>query len=265
MTQLSEQDLAEVLGRTVPDREVSPRLAGRARIQAAALRRRRRLAVVSLAAVTALVVGVPAAVSVLGESDGVPAEGPTGEPTGDAVPCADDECGPATVVTAVRRPLRQPTVPDGESCPVSPVRRLPAGVFSDPYLALGSGPLHMSGADRQATVRMSASEGTWLDQKVIWIIDASYSGPLLLRGGRIDGNGLLRFPHYLGAVGYTGGSGDGKRHPELAYVRDGLNADGDPTSSSYPSGIHVSSPGCYAIQVDGDGFSRTLVFQAAAP
>jgi len=264
MTQLSEQDLAEVLGRTVPDREVSPQLAGRARIQAAALRRRRRMAIASLAAVTALVVVGSFAVSVLGESDGAPAKEPTEEPTGDAVPCADDECGPATVVSAIRQPLHLPAVPAGGACPVGAVRRLPAGAgFSDPFLAVGSGPLHMWGADRQATVTMSASEGPWLDQKVIWIIDESYSGPLLLRGGRIDGDGLLRFPRYLGAVGYTGGAGDGKRHPELAYLRDGLNADGDPTSSSYPSGIHVSSPGCYAIQVDGNGFSQTLVFEAA--
>lgn len=266
MTQLSERELAEVLERTIPDREISLQLAGRARTEAARLRSRRRVAIASVAAAAVLVLAVPVTVSVLDEPGSDPAGEPTGGPTGDAVPCADDECGPATVVSAIRRPLRLPAVAAGEACPVSPVRRLPAGAgFSDPFLAVGSGPLHLAGADREATVTMSASQGAWLDQKVIWVVDASYAGPLVLRGGRIDGDGLLRFDHYLGAVGYTGGAGDGKRHAELAYVRDGLNADGDSTASSYPSGIHVSSPGCYAIQVDGAGFSQTLMFQAAAP
>ena len=263
MTQLSKHDLAEVLERTIPDREVTPQLAGRARAQAEMLRRRRRRAIVSVAAAAVLVLAVPVTVSVLDEPGGDPAGEPTAGPTDDAVPCADDECGPATVISAIRRPLRLPTAAAGEACPVSPTRRLPGGTF----VAVGSGPVQLVGADRQqpATVTMSASEGTWLDQKVYWAVDTGYSGPLLLRGGRIDGDGLLRFDRYLGAVGYTGGAGDGLRHPELAYVRDGLNADGDSTSSSYPSGIHVSSPGCYAIQVDGAGFSQTLVFRAAPP
>ena len=264
MTQLREQELAEVLERTIPDREVSPQLAGRARTEAARLRRRRHMAIGAVAAAAALVLAVPVTVSLLDEHYTL--EEPTGGPADDQVPCADDECGPATVISTIRRPLRLPSVTAGDACPVSPIRRVPAGAGSSgSFMALGSGPLQLSGADRQSTVTMSAPEGSWLDQKVIWVVDPTYDGPLLLRGRRIDGDGPLRFDRYLGAVGYTGGAGDGERHPELAYVRDGLNADGDPTASSYPSGIHVSSPGCYAIQVDGAGFSQTLVFRAAAP
>jgi hypothetical protein len=166
-------------------------------------------------------------------------------------------------VAAIRRPLQLPTVPSGADCPVSPSRRFPAGAgFSEPFRAIGPGPLYVAAEAPDLT--LSADGGSWLEQKVIWVVDKSYAGALLLRGGRIDGDGELRFTHYLGAVGYVGDAGDGKRHPELAYLRSGLTAEADSSFSSYPSGIYVTSPGCYAIQVDGVGFSRTLVFRALA-
>jgi hypothetical protein len=112
---------------------------------------------------------------------------------------------------------------------------------------------------------MSASEGPWLDQKVIWVIDESYSGPLLLRVGASTATGCCASRAISVPSATPAAPATGKRHPELAYIRDGLNADGDPTSSSYPSGIHVSSPGCYAIQVDGNGFSRDAGLRGSRP
>jgi hypothetical protein len=266
MTPLTERDLSEVLERTVPERAPGPQLAGRARLQAQTLRRRRRM-VIAAAVVGVLAIGAPVTVTAMFDGWGNEPSGIPATATGDVDRCADDACDPTTVVAAIRRPLRLGVVPNGEACPVSPARQFPAGAgFSDPFSAVGSGPLYLAGSDDDpATVTMSASRGRWLEQKVIWVVDDSYSGALLLRGRRLDGAGELRFTHYLGAVGYAGGAGDGKRHPELAYVRSGLNAEADSALTSYPSGIHVTSPGCYGIQVDGVGFSDTLIFRATVP
>jgi hypothetical protein len=218
------------------------------------------------AVVAAVVVGVPA----LTDGDrSTPGTAATTGPTTPADACADNPCTAAEVVAGIRKPLDLPSVGPGEACPVSPTRRFAPGAgFTGPIEAVGAGPVYVA-ADSPA-IRMRPQDGSaagsgWLEQKVIWVVDRSYVGGLLLRGGRIDGPGEIRFLHYLGAVGYTDGAGDGKRHPELAYVRGGLSAAGSDTLSSYPSGIFVDEPGCYAVQVDGVGFSETLVFRALAP
>jgi hypothetical protein len=113
----------------------------------------------------------------------------------------------------------------------------------------------------------------WLAQKVIWVFDKSYSGPVLLRGDRIDGRGALGFVHYIGAAGYSGsGAGDDEVHHRVLYLRDGVpyvrdrsDSSDDGLLSSYPGGIYAKGPGCYAVQADGVGFSETLVFRATAP
>jgi hypothetical protein len=257
-------------------------LAERARARAGRIRSRRRATGSVLAAaavVAAVVVGLPALTDGDGSIPGGPAAPqptmeptmqPTTQPTTPADACADNPCTAAEVVAGIRKPLDLPSVGPGEACPVSPTRRFAPGAgFTGPIEAVGAGPVYVAAGS--SAIRMSpgqdgsAAGSGWLEQKVIWVVDRSYVGGLLLRGGRIDGPGEIRFLHYLGAVGYTDGAGDGKRHPELAYVRGGLSAAGSDTLSSYPSGIFVDEPGCYAVQVDGVGFSETLVFRALAP
>lgn len=268
MTPLTEKDLATVLRRSVPDRDPAPDLASRARERATRMRTRHRGLVAMAVAAVVVGVGVPALSTGLsggpgsGPGDGLGHAPPAG-PAAAASACPGEGCE-AAVVAAIRQPLRLPTVPPGADCPVSPSRRFPAGAgFSQPFGAVGPGPLYV--AAESPDIVLSDDGGSWLEQKVIWVVGKGYAGALLLRGGRIDGDGQLRFTHYLGAVGYVGDAGDGKRHPELAYLRGGLTSEPDNSFSSYPSGIYVTSPGCYAIQVDGVGFSRTLVFRALAP
>ncbi|MGN6575007.1 MAG: hypothetical protein ACTHKG_04910 [Nocardioides sp.] len=286
---LTEQDLRRSLHQTVPDVPASRRrggttgLAERARERAGRIRRRRRgaLGVVSTAAlVVAVAVGVPTLLS-----DRIPGVGGPAGPAVSIAPsagapsagtpeehgwCRENPCTPAEVVAGIRKPLDLPTLAPGEACPVSPTRRFAAAAgFTGAFDAVGSGPVYF--ASSSADVHMTPAkdragpESGWLEQKVIWVVDRSYVGGLLLRGSRIDGPGELRFLHYLGAVGYTDGAGDGKRHPELAYARGGLSRAGADSVSSYPSAIFVDEPGCYAVQVDGVGFSETLVFRALAP
>jgi hypothetical protein len=90
---------------------------------------------------------------------------------------------------------------------------------------------------------------------VIWSIDAGYTGPLLLRGARIDGEGGLRFDHYLNALGTQGG---GTAYPELAYPA----LEGVSVVRTHPSALRMRVPGCYAVQVDGTTFSEIIVFRA---
>lgn len=262
MTRLTEEVLSAALKQTVPEPDADPNRASRARMQAHRMRTRRRVAASAAAVVGALVIGLPAVVSMM---HGRSVEGSAGGPatsgwTAASPPCVNDACGPAAVISAIRHPLQLASVSAGKGCPVSPVRRFPGGAgFSGPFAAIGSGPFYLASSP---TVPVSPTHGPWLQQKVIWVVDRSYSGPLLLRGHRIDGAGELKFPRYIGAVGYNDGPWYGK-HRELAYVRSGLTAHVEPTLDSFPSGIYVESPGCYAIQVDGVGFSEILVFRTA--
>jgi len=212
-------------------------------------------------------IAVPASLRSSGGT-GAPEPGPAGGST-TAAPCQGTSCQDAATAAAIRTPLHLPTVAPGGTCPVSGTKEFAGGAgFSGRFTALGTSPLYLTGVTGSGVLTLGtdtvqAHGRTWRDQKVIWVVDRSYAGPLLLRGGRIDGTGDLGFDRYIGASGYVGGSGDGRPHAQLLYVRSGLGAQPDHTLSSYPSGLYAQQPGCYAVQVDGEGFSRTLVFRIA--
>jgi hypothetical protein len=267
MTRLTEEELSTTLKRSVPEPEAVADRAGRARDLAQRLRTRRRVAAAAVTAAVALVIAVPTVVSTTRHNG--PTAVPLARPTAGWTaldPCTGNACAPGAVVAAIRRPLRLPTPAPGAACPVSPTRTFKGGAgFSGPFTALGKAPLYLAGPASKP-VALSSHDRGWRAQKVIWVVDRSYSGPLLLRGGRIDGPGDLRFSHYLGAVGYSGsGSGDTRHHAQLVYVRGGLNAPDQHILDSYPGDIYAKTGGCYAIQVDGVGFSETLVFRAVVP
>lgn len=284
LSRLTEEDVRRALEASVPQTGAPAGLADRARGTAGRIRTRRRatVSVLSAAVVVALVaIGVPALTRGDGSGPNAPAASTgasagqsPGQSTAPNAACAENPCTPAEVVAGIRKPLDLPTLAPGEApgeaCPVSATQRFAAAAgFTEAFDAVGPGPMYF--ASPSADVQMGRGQGgaahgsRWLEQKVIWVVDRSYVGGLLLRGRRIDGPGELRFLHYLDAVGYTGGAGDGKRHPELAYVRGGLSSARSDSVSSYPSGIFVDKPGCYAVQVDGVGFSETIVFRALAP
>lgn len=269
MTQLNDDELAAVLKESVPEPpDDFGQRAERARDEARRIRVRRRAAVVASAVLVAALAGVPAVLSYDGRPG--PLTGPAGSP-GAAAPaspttCVGSECDTTAILAAVRKPLALPTLAAGEPCPVSPARRFPPGAgFSYRFSAVGPGPLYLTGpasGEVDLSVGVQDGSGPWREQKVIWAIDGSYAGPLLLRGARIDAPGELRFDRYIGAAGYGGGAGDSQPHASLLYPRNGLGQGAASGVQSYPSGIFVERPGCYAIQVDGEGFSETLVFSA---
>jgi hypothetical protein len=83
---------------------------------------------------------------------------------------------------------------------------------------------------------------------VLWVVDPSYHGPVLVRGGRLDGPDSVRF--------------DGGREParQLRLLPPTGNTTGG--WANYPSYTRLRAAGCYGYQIDGTSFSKVIVFRA---
>jgi hypothetical protein len=86
----------------------------------------------------------------------------------------------------------------------------------------------------------------WDGTKVLWTVP-TYTGPYIVRGRQLDGPGELRFDQ--------GPEWSRKLHDELRLV--------GPYALLNPAATFLRSPGCYAYQVDGRGFSYVIVFEAS--
>jgi hypothetical protein len=122
--------------------------------------------------------------------------------------------------------------------------------------ALGSGPVYVFSGE---------IIGSGHSNKVAWGAEPSYSGPIRIRGGRIDGSGqlLLDAPdnYWRGAPVKTIEGSD--LYPELDFLESHSIFPNVPSGwRMWPSGTYVASPGCYAWQVDGVGFSELITFHS---
>lgn len=150
---------------------------------------------------------------------------------------------------ALRRPLHLPRLQAGTKCPASGSRSGPVG-----GLLTGPGPVSPVFADvlPLAPARGAFAGSRWTGAKVLWVADATYAGPVLIRGRQLDG------PR---AVGF--GSGVVPLR-ELQLLRPGARSADEPTGyREWPSYTRVPGPGCYGYQVDGTSFSTTIVFLAS--
>ena len=83
--------------------------------------------------------------------------------------------------------------------------------------------------------------------KIFWYVAPRCRGRVLVRGHRLDARASLRLD-------------EGRRELRIdrgeSVARDGQRrgSRGAPTSAT------VKAPGCYGAQIDGRGFSRTVVF-----
>jgi hypothetical protein len=88
----------------------------------------------------------------------------------------------------------------------------------------------------------------WYGAKTMWIVDPSYSGPVLVRGFQLDGSGRIAFG-------------------ESPLIGQLIIPPGDTVNElpggyrTAPGGTFVKGPGCYGLQVDGLTFSYVIVFQ----
>ena len=143
---------------------------------------------------------------------------------------------PAGVTELQRRPLAGVPL-TGPTCQVdgtrAHVRQTSAGVT---YVSDSSSP------DEPVTVQVVSKPATG---STIGITAGSgVSGPVLVRGRRLDGPGTMRFALAPAAAP--------PRRSELAL-------DASPRTRRWDVAIQASAPGCYTIQFDGTGFSEQAV------
>jgi hypothetical protein len=145
-------------------------------------------------------------------------------------------------------------VPSAATCPVSLVdprvqwRRI--NIFGG--WGIGRGPVY-PGLGSQSGLIFATPDtqygGPWFGAKVFWYVLPSYRGPVLIRGRRLDGSESMRF------------NGGKLPAPELRIAPgETVSWAGQPAGSrGLASGVRVTAPGCYAFQIDGTSFSRTVV------
>jgi DNA-binding CsgD family transcriptional regulator len=154
-------------------------------------------------------------------------------------------------VALEQRPLNLPAMPSSGVCPVVPGRQVTPGLG----IALGGGPVYpVLDADTAIDIGRFPIGGEWLGNKMLWIAPPGFTGKVLIRGGRLDGDGQVGFDN--GAPAFLA---------PLSELRLDTAAAGAPPSGewyNWATYTRMQAPGCYAYQVDGDGLSYTIVFRA---
>lgn len=155
------------------------------------------------------------------------------------------------------RPLHFPSLRPGGRCPASF-----GYAVNNPYFvgdALGRGPVRVLIAQSGDVLHGRPMLGTggpgyWL--QTLWFAMPGYSGPFVVRGARLGKPGPIEvWPNQTGALVVPAGPTINS-YPEPT---------GKPSWAGYrtvPGSTWVRSPGCYAWQVDGQGFSEIIVFNA---
>ncbi|HEX9416678.1 MAG TPA: hypothetical protein VF895_08250 [Gaiellaceae bacterium] len=91
----------------------------------------------------------------------------------------------------------------------------------------------------------------WLPHKTIWVAPVDLLGPVLVRGRQLGGRNVVKFSGY-----------PIQAHSALRLRFSGREFAGG-WQEGQPKGYTlVRAPGCYGLQVDGEGFSEVLVFEA---
>ena len=133
----------------------------------------------------------------------------------------------------------------------------------DGITVLRDGPIYavIGGIPRVMGLR-PALRGRWaIQDETLWIGKPSYTGPVLVRGGRLDGDSRVRFggaPHPRLELRLPAGEWDMPDAVQLRgaplQLRKGWRAAKTTT--------RIKVGGCYAFQIDGEGFSYVLAFKA---
>jgi hypothetical protein len=165
------------------------------------------------------------------------------------------DCPTGGVPASLRRPLHLPKIRTRQ-CPVThPVREVSA-VFG---AAQGPGPIYPVGLSANGVLTFiwppppgSVYPPGWGGGKVLWIGAPAYTGPILIRGIRLEGDSPLGFQA-------------GAAHPALPELQFAPGRSLNPSVTrwrNWPSETLLKAPGCYAWQIDGTTFSTVVVFKA---
>jgi hypothetical protein len=150
----------------------------------------------------------------------------------------------ASAVTLLARPLKLPAVRSGSACPVTPVSSRKVNV-PDPR---GHGPFYLGGP-------MPHGHFPW--NKTGWVLADGARGPVLFRGGRVDGTGSFTFsgnPADHAETGLTVSNGGGVSATFYERMID--------PGSENAFYVYPATTGCYALQVDGASFEDVIVISA---
>jgi len=183
-------------------------------------------------------------------------ESPSASPTSSAtsLPSATPtEPPPVSADELAARPLHLPVVAPGEACPAETTARVSFGLYG----AAGSGPAYLAGLNGPSGSHFGAGGNAappppferWGGGKTGAAVEPWYHRLLLIRGARIDAPGAMHFMSNATQV-----------QDSLLIDTSGFRqADG---SGSETFETLVPESGCYAIQLDGSGFSEVIVFRA---
>ena len=166
-----------------------------------------------------------------------------------------------------QRPLRVPKIPPSEPCYLERWAIHLAGVPNE--AVLGKGPVHLAfsaiprNLDLFPTRYGAAFYGSrWRGGEALLVSEPNYDGPILLRGGQMDG------PHRLG-FGIRADPEWELFLPEGSWdVVDELSVWGGERLSlpvdwrAQRATFRIEADGCYAVQLDGKGFSQIIEFSA---
>ena len=162
----------------------------------------------------------------------------------------------AAYATLAARPLAIPTVASFNDCPTSPGHR----ISTDLGTAIGTGPLYLVVGYSNGSVPYWP--GPWEDHTgwggiplALSIFPTSFSGPVLVRGESLDGQGAVLFNQYGG--------------PLLTEAQIDVPVSKVPVSGASPQYagvggwyIRFNASGCYGLQVDWPQGTETIIFSA---
>jgi hypothetical protein len=132
--------------------------------------------------------------------------------------------------------------------------------------ALGSGPAYPIIAEDRDGAGVYHYKGVqpdsgWWQLKTLWVLSPKAHPPFLVRVTRLDGSGGVGLggegrDRQSGTVAElsTGTISSALIHDQSINIADGW--------ATYPGATFVHQAGCYAFQVDGPGFSYSIVFAA---
>lgn len=151
---------------------------------------------------------------------------------------------------ALRRPLRIKPLAAGARCPVTPAHHLSSGVPD----VEGTGPVYPAGF----AFSHDDLHPTWMASKTLWAWEPALktrATRVLVRGRRIDRPGVVRFqlgPNWSPSVS-----------SELRIdTAQPVGSFGNSTWGTTVTLVLVRAPGCYALQLDSPGGTRTIVLAA---
>jgi hypothetical protein len=193
-------------------------------------------------------IGLAALVGSCGRMDSSQATANVRSPSPDAPP-ASVSGNPSSGIdwATLARPLRLPELAAGGTCPRSSGRQV-SPAFG---VAFGDGPVYPVLGSTESLIEPLAFDGRYR-AKVLWVSSSSYQGPVLIRGARLDGAGVVEFTTESGSTS------------ELRLLRATATSEGEEAGwREWPSYTDVPGSGCYAYQVDGTTFgSIVIVFSA---